>query len=794
MRALFACNKWRHIMIDLVESRSSLRIKGKSNERAIPLCPLASLDRKQSYGDVHLHLPFGHVMVPSKSQQRNESLGKWTRPPLFLFWTPRRWQGFLFPQQVLYLLFESQNALFQLGNMAFQSFCRLSRNMSRHELFQMGDFDLAPVRLGKVGGEFSCMNPSPHGFIAHSQMTRSFHDIHIFHERSSCSHYLDRCPGKTEHKVWSSSLSNPSLRRTWMNKGYGVWGRRRFQGSILPLTMLAMHLWIIQLRRWRFLARQDRAQQFCISLEQSVDGLGHLTGHATDHPLFPDMGLRAFVIRAFRFDQSLIQLGPFVVPQANGLEDDQKQHLLHRPGPSACQSGAIIGGSCLFSDGRPTEVRFEGGCRGKIVDRADGSDHRGSHHRSDPWERQEDLPFPCLFNDAANLTFQLVNVLAQKPKLFDQLPLVQQEATKARHIFDANALRRQPLQLQQLRIGEGTGTPSDQLKGGKTGSCKGLWRGKLLAKGKRDERIGIFHDAREFWKDFVADRGELVLALGPLTDQFISVTDQSLELSCGLRWRHNTSDQVQFVGDLDTQLKLTVEVIRQGQRVPFVRFEHPARPTLHVHDVDGDVQLLQVLLQGTMIVPRALHEHENLFQRSKAACPLHEHAKPLARIFKHERRTGLKAIMTLKERLGEEACDMGPFADVNTNIQGLIQEQRNCFEVRTLSRLLCHRSPLLRWRQAHARTEKTMWVDRSEPVEVPLPSTAEGFLVVPTDISGVPCTSPTESQGICSHYVKRGLRTPFLGERLPSDLSISILTGTFVLSQDLGSLCQGKKS
>ena len=147
-------------MIDLVEGCSSLRIKGKSNDRTIPLYPLASLDRKQSYRDVRLHLPFGHVMVPSKSQQRNESLGKWTRRTLFLFWTPIPWQGFLFPQQVLYLLFESQNALFQLGNMAFQSFCRLSRNMSWHELFQMGDFDLAPVRLGKVGGEFSCMNPS----------------------------------------------------------------------------------------------------------------------------------------------------------------------------------------------------------------------------------------------------------------------------------------------------------------------------------------------------------------------------------------------------------------------------------------------------------------------------------------------------------------------------------------------------------------------------------------------------------------------------------------------------------
>ena len=68
-----------------------------------------------------------------------------------------------------------------------------------------------------------------------------------------------------------------------------------------------------------------------------------------------------------------------------------------------------------------------------------------------------------------------------------------------------------------------------------------------------------------------------------------------------------------------------------------------------------------------------------------------------------------------------------------------------------------------------------MWVERSEPVEVPLPSTAERFLAVPTDISGVLNTSPTESQGICSHYVKRGLQTLALEERLPRDLSSSIL-------------------
>ena len=146
--------------------------------------------------------------------------------------------------------------------------------------------------------------------------------------------------------------------------------------------------------------------------------------------------------------------------------------------------------------------------------------------------------------------------------------------------------------------------------------------------------------------------------------------------------------------------------------------------------------------------------------------------------------------MALQQRFREKACDVFCFADVNSNVQGLIQEHGDRFEVSMLYGSLRHSALLLPWRQTTHRTEQSSWVDRSESVEVSLPSTAEGFLVVPTDISGVLSTSPTESQGICSHYVKRGLRTPFLGERLPSDLSISILTRTFVLSQDLGSLCQ----
>jgi hypothetical protein len=56
---------------------------------------------------------------------------------------------------------------------------------------------------------------------------------------------------------------------------------------------------------------------------------------------FSDIGLRLFVKGAPRFHQALIQFGPFVLLQADGLENGKKQHLLHRSGSSMCQPGVI---------------------------------------------------------------------------------------------------------------------------------------------------------------------------------------------------------------------------------------------------------------------------------------------------------------------------------------------------------------------------------------------------------------------------------------------------------------------
>ena len=198
--------------------------------------------------------------------------------------------------------------------------------------------------------------------------------------------------------------------------------------------MLSMHLRVIQQRRRRDLSWQDLAQDLGITFEQGIDGLGHLASYTPDHACFANVGLGAL-----GFDQAIIELGPLVVLQPDGLEDGQKQHLLHGPGSSSCQPGVIQGAARLHDDGSPAEVRFERGRRGEIVDRADRSDGRGCHHRPDPWKRQEDLSLACVFDDAHDFGLKLLDVFAQQAKLFDELRLFQHEASLPSQVFRADA-------------------------------------------------------------------------------------------------------------------------------------------------------------------------------------------------------------------------------------------------------------------------------------------------------------------------------------------------------------------
>src|SRR5260370_18748786 len=122
-----------------------------------------------------------------------------------------------------------------------------------------------------------------------------------------------------------------------------------------------------------------------------------------------------------------------------------------------------------------------------------------------------------------------------------------------------------------------------------------------------------------------------------------------------------------------------------------------------MHDIDGDIQLLQVLFESTMVVPCTLHEHENLFKGNVISHALDQHAKPLTRIVKDEGWTGFKALMTIQQGLGEEACNVFGFANVHPDVQRLIGEHRNHSEVWML--VFCwvsHCSWLLECKQVNA--------------------------------------------------------------------------------------------
>ena len=97
----------------------------------------------------------------------------------------------------------------------------------------------------------------------------------------------------------------------------------------MALTMSSMHLRVIQQRRRWDLAWWDFAQKLGIAFEQSVDGLGHLVGHAPRSPASWPCRTACARHRGTWLDQPVVELGPFIVPQPDGLEDGEKQHLLH---------------------------------------------------------------------------------------------------------------------------------------------------------------------------------------------------------------------------------------------------------------------------------------------------------------------------------------------------------------------------------------------------------------------------------------------------------------------------------
>src|SRR5262249_60382234 len=84
--------------------------------------------------------------------------------------------------------------------------------------------------------------------------------------------------------------------------------------------------------------------------------------------------------------------------------------------------------------------------------------------------------------------------------------------------------------------------------------------------------------------------------------------------------------------------------------------------------------------------------------------PLDEQAESLTGILEDQRRAGFEAFMPLKEGFREEACQMPSFANVNTDVEGFVQQQRDGFEVSTLGSSFSHGSFLLGWQPGNAHT------------------------------------------------------------------------------------------
>ena len=108
--------------------------------------------------------------------------------------------------------------------------------------------------------------------------------------------------------------------------------------------------------------------------------------------------------------------------------------------------------------------------------------------------------------------------------------------------------------------------------------------------------------------------------------------------------RDGAADQLRFVGDLGAKLQLGVEPVGQAERVALIGLEQPCGTLLDGDEVDGDVEVKQVLQQGLMIVPSLLHEHEDLFVWGVGVQALEQDAEAFARVGEGQYRAALEGL------------------------------------------------------------------------------------------------------------------------------------------------------
>jgi hypothetical protein len=115
---------------------------------------------------------------------------------------------------------------------------------------------------------------------------------------------------------------------------------------------------------------------------------------------------------------------------------------------------------------------------------------------------------------------------------------------------------------------------------------------------------------------------------------------------------------LQRIAHLDAFVQLIVEHVRQAKSIPLIGFEQAFLSLLHMKHIGRNIQLLQVLEQGPVIVAGHLQDHVDLGERHIQADAVNEGAKAFPRVLKGQGGTTLKALMAAEQRRGHEAPDM----------------------------------------------------------------------------------------------------------------------------------------
>src|SRR5262249_1157376 len=94
---------------------------------------------------------------------------------------------------------------------------------------------------------------------------------------------------------------------------------------------------------------------------------------------------------------------------------------------------------------------------------------------------------------------------------------------------------------------------------------------------------------------------------------------------------------------------------------------------------------LQIVQHGQVIVASHFHDYIHLSQWDVAAYAVNQATKALTGIAEGQSGTTLKALMSLQEGCGDEACNVGLFSNINPDIQGSVCQHGQRLEVRA-----CH--------------------------------------------------------------------------------------------------------